>query len=64
MTQKPKTIIVEIAEDGGLKTEGHGFSGPDCVKAMAFLDALGKVSGSVKKKEWNDKAVNQQKARQ
>jgi hypothetical protein len=61
---KNKTIVVEVDETGGLKTEGHGFSGPDCVKAMAFLDALGNVTGSVKKKEWNEKVVNQQKAQQ
>jgi hypothetical protein len=64
MNAKQKAIVVEIGEDGSLKTEGHGFSGPDCQKAMAFLDALGKVTGSVKKKEWSEKAVNQQKVRQ
>ncbi|MDE2096125.1 MAG: DUF2997 domain-containing protein [Patescibacteria group bacterium] len=62
---QPKSIVIEVAEDGAVKVEGHGFSGPDCQKATAFLEsALGVKTGEVRKPEFIQKAVNVQRTTQ
>ena len=64
---KPKEIIVDIATDGSIKIEGNNFTGASCVKATAFLEkALGVAGASTKKREYNEKQVqqHQQKASQ
>jgi len=64
-TQKTKVIAVEIDEAGGVKIEGHGFVGPDCARATAYLEsALGAKTSSTKKPDWNEKAVNVQQVKQ
>ena len=62
---KTKAIVVEIDETGAVKIEGHGFVGPDCAKASAFLEtALGVKTGEAKKPEYSQTVVNVQKVQQ
>ena len=57
---KPKEIIVDIAPDGSIKIEGNNFVGAECTKATAFLEkALGVAGASTKKREYNEKQVQQ-----
>ena len=50
---KTKQIIVEVAEDGSIKIDAHGFSGASCEKATKFLeDALGTAGGRTRKPEY------------
>ena len=49
-----KQITVEVAPDGSIKIEGHGFSGPSCEKATRFLEeALGTVTQRKRKPEYS-----------
>ena len=58
----PKTITIDIALDGSVKVEGHGFTGPECAKATkAIEDALGVVTETVRKREYNQSAAAQQR---
>jgi hypothetical protein len=64
---KPKSITVDIDTDGSITIEGHGFSGPSCAQATAFLEkALGVETAKKIKPEFNERAeqVAQQKAGQ
>jgi hypothetical protein len=56
-----KHIEVIIAPDGSSRIEGHGFTGPDCEKATAFLErALGKVGNRRRKPEYAQRSNTQQ----
>lgn len=60
-----KAITVEVAPDGGIKIEGHGFTGPGCEQATKFLeDALGVTGDRTKKREYAEQEVQRVKARQ
>lgn len=60
-----KSITVDVAPDGSVKIEGHGFVGPECEKATAFLEeALGTVTKRVHKREYLERPVVAQNARQ
>ena len=47
-------IEIEIAPDGVVQVEGHGFSGPDCGEAMKFVEVAlgGTVTGRNHKPEF------------
>jgi hypothetical protein len=46
-------IVVDISPDGEIRIEGRGFSGPECYKATAALEAaLGKITKDQKSPEY------------
>lgn len=48
-----KSVEVIVDTDGNIKVEAVGFVGHACdLATKAFVDAMGKSKGSVKKKEW------------
>lgn len=48
-----KIITVDIAADGSIKIEGHGFTGASCEKATKFLqEALGTTDKVTRKAEY------------
>ena len=56
-----KTIEIIVKQDGSLKIDAVGFTGPDCEKATKFLEeALGKVAGKHKKPEHYRQVQRQQ----
>ena len=60
-----RSIEVIIQPDGSLKIDAVGFSGSDCDKATAFLEAaLGQTTGRQRKPEYYTTArrTQQQKA--
>lgn len=62
-----KRITIDVAADGSVKIEGHGFVGAECDKAIkAFEDALGVTEKRQNKPEYNQRTVHgaQQRAGQ
>ena len=57
-------IEITIAPTGEIKIEAIGFKGTDCEKATKYLEqALGTVSGKVKKPEYHQRQQNQRQQR-
>jgi hypothetical protein len=60
---KPSIEIV-IATTGEIKIDAVGFKGTDCEKATKYLEqALGTVSGKVKKPEYHQRQQNKREQR-
>lgn len=60
-----KQVVVTFEEDGSMKIDAKGFSGPACEKATRYLEeALGAVSKRTKKPDYNTHQAQQAKAGQ
>lgn len=55
-----RRIEVVVDKDGGIKIEGKGFSGPECLKATKALeDAIGDKTADIRTKEFYNMAPAQ-----
>ena len=49
-----REIVVIVGADGAVKVDAMGYSGPDCERATkALRDALGQVTGHVRKADYS-----------